>query len=69
MKTLLVVLLLLSVVSLAEEFTRHSISLSVVPFVPVCFYPDIGYEYSISSNHPVYSGSPGRPRLQNLTQC
>lgn len=46
MRTIAVILTLFAAVSPGGEFSRHSISAS---FVPLFLYPDIGYEYSVTS--------------------
>lgn len=52
MKSVIFLLTLLAVSS-AEEFTRHSLSATVIPVNPGLLYPDIGYEYSLSENDAV----------------
>jgi len=53
MKTLIIILLALTVISSAEELSRHSISASLIPIFPVIIYPDIGYEYAITSRDAI----------------
>jgi hypothetical protein len=48
MRKILAILLMLAAVSTSGEFNRHSVSLSIVPIKPLYFYPDLGYEYSIT---------------------
>jgi hypothetical protein len=53
MKVLVILLLVVSTVSLAEEYNRHSISVSFVPFMFYSFIPDVGYKYYLSSNDAI----------------
>ena len=50
MRTIALILILFAAVSLGEESGKHSISAS---FVPLFLYPDIGYEYSVTSEDAI----------------
>lgn len=50
MRTALVLLFLLMTLSAGEDFSRHSVSATVIPIDPGLIYPDISYEYSLSQN-------------------
>ena len=53
MKTAAALLFILISVSVGEEFSRHSVSATVIPIDPGLIYPDISYEYSLSQNDAI----------------
>lgn len=53
-KSLIIIILIASAaVSFAEDFNRHSLSASFVPFFFYSFIPDIGYKYFLSENDAI----------------
>ena len=53
MRTAIIILILLTAVSFAEEFNRHSISIAFIPYPEVYKYPDVAYEYALSNNYAI----------------
>ncbi|OPL19106.1 MAG: hypothetical protein AVO35_12595 [Candidatus Aegiribacteria sp. MLS_C] len=53
MKTAAAMLFLIMALSHGEGFSRHSVSATVIPIDPGLLYPDIAYEYSLTSNDAI----------------
>jgi hypothetical protein len=53
MKTAASMLFLVMALSHGEDFSRHSLSATVIPIDPGLLYPDIAYEYSLTPNDAI----------------
>ncbi|MCD6588819.1 MAG: hypothetical protein J7K88_09735 [Candidatus Fermentibacteraceae bacterium] len=53
MRTAITILILLTAVSFAEEFNRHSFSIAFIPYPEIYMYPDVTYEYALSKNNAI----------------
>ncbi|MEA3266823.1 MAG: hypothetical protein U9P42_07760 [Candidatus Fermentibacteria bacterium] len=53
MRTSVIILILLTAVSLAEEYNRHSVSIAFMPYPEAYRYPDVAYEYALTKNDAI----------------
>ncbi|OPX28207.1 MAG: hypothetical protein B1H09_08195, partial [Gemmatimonadaceae bacterium 4484_173] len=53
MRTAITILILLTAVSFAEEFNRHSFSIAFMPYPEAYRYPDVAYEYAFTKNDAI----------------